>query len=59
MVCSLGTTRKGVMEHETNILHLLTQHPIILFVIGAVIIVGLAFVIGYLFGRGSDRNNPK
>ena len=47
------------MEQETNIWHLVMEHSIVLFTIGAVIIAGLVLVTGVAIGRRSERKNKK
>lgn len=45
------------MEKETDILHLLETHQIVLFLIGALLILGLFLMVGYWKGRRSERRN--
>lgn len=45
------------MENETDILHLLTTHQIVLFLLGAVVITLLLLLIRYVVGRRSGRKH--
>ena len=47
------------MEEETSIIHLVMEHPIVLFVIGAAILMGLIFLFGLMFGRWQERKGNK
>ena len=43
------------MEQERNLLHVLVEHPIILFGVGALIILGLLLMILYFLAKRSQR----
>ena len=47
------------MELETSTFHLLTQHPIALFIVGAVLLLALMFVIVFLVSGGRERKEKK
>lgn len=47
------------MERESDSLHLLLEHQIILFVIGAVIILSLLLGIGYFIGKWAERKDKQ
>lgn len=49
------------MEQETNYFHLLTQHPVALFILGSLILLGLmlaiSVIISKIFARGDSTND--
>lgn len=47
------------MNDETDLLHVLSQHPIILFVVGAFLLLGLMLTVGIIVGRFSERRKTK
>lgn len=47
------------MEQERSLLHLLSEHQIALFCIGAVVIVGLLFAIWYFAGKFAKRKEKR
>ena len=47
------------MEQEGSLLHLLIEHQIVLFCIGAVLMLGLLFVVGYFIGKRAERKEKR
>lgn len=45
------------MEKETSIFHLFTQHQLIIFVVGSLLIIALLFGIGFFLGRRAERRS--
>jgi phosphotransferase system glucose/maltose/N-acetylglucosamine-specific IIC component len=43
------------MEKETSLLHLLSEHQFIIFIVAALILMSLFFVIGFLIGKRMER----
>lgn len=43
------------MEQETDLLHVLTSHPLFIFLVGALVIAGLCILVGFLLGRRRPR----
>jgi Sec-independent protein secretion pathway component TatC len=43
------------MEQESDLLHLFGQHSLLLFILGALLLMGLLFGVGILVGRRSER----
>ena len=47
------------MERESDLLHLLIEHQVILFIIGALVIMTLLGVVGYFVGRRTQRKEKR
>jgi hypothetical protein len=43
------------MEQESDLLHLFGQHSLLLFILGALLLMGLLFAVGIFVGRRSER----
>lgn len=47
------------MNEETDLLHVLSEHQIILFFVGAFLLLGLMLTVGIMIGRLTERRKTK
>lgn len=47
------------MDNETNLLHLLSQHQITLFLAGSFLLLGIMLGVGIIIGKFSERRKDK